>query len=100
VGENERTLERPDNERGSRRYDGHLGLTVLDGELHGDAQALPRCGCFCDIFADLLRRLERQHNGQIAACASSDGGRRTRPRGPILGASADEAPTSPPVARR
>jgi len=53
-----RALERPNDKRGSGRYDSDLGLTVLDGELHSDAQALPR-GCrFCDIFTDLLGGLE------------------------------------------
>ena len=32
-----RTLERPDDEGRSGRYDRDLGLTVLDGELYGDA---------------------------------------------------------------
>ena len=53
----ERTFECPDDKRGGGRYDGDLGLTVLDGELHGDAQTLPR-GCrFRNIFTDLLGRL-------------------------------------------
>jgi hypothetical protein len=56
----ERTLECPDDKRGGGRYDSDLGLTVLDGELHGDAQALPR-GCrFCNIFTDLLGRLGKE----------------------------------------
>ncbi len=53
-----RTLERADDERRCRRHNGDLGLTVLDGELHGDAQALPRGGRFCDIFTDLFGRLK------------------------------------------
>ncbi len=54
----ERTLECPDDEGRGGRYDSDLGLTVLDGELHGDAQALPR-GCrFCNIFTDLLGGLK------------------------------------------
>ena len=53
----ERTLECPDDKRGGGRHDSDLGLTVLDGELHCDAQAFPR-GCrFRNIFADLLGRL-------------------------------------------
>jgi hypothetical protein len=53
----ERTLECPDDERGGGGYDRDLGLTVLDGELYSDAQALPRGGRFCNIFSDLLRGL-------------------------------------------
>ena len=33
----ERTLECPDDKRGGGRDDSDLGLTVLDGELHGNA---------------------------------------------------------------
>lgn len=33
-------LERADDERGCGGNDGHGGLTVLDGELHGDAETL------------------------------------------------------------
>ena len=55
---NKRTFQRPDDEGGCGRHDSDLGLTVLNGELHSDAQALPS-GCrFCDIFTDLLRRLK------------------------------------------
>ena len=56
----QRTLESPDDEGGGGRYNGDLGLTVLDGELYGDAQTLPSGGRFCDIFSDLLRGLERE----------------------------------------
>ena len=54
-----RTLECTDDERGRGRHDSDLGLTVLDGELYGDAQALPSGCCFCNIFTDLLRRLKK-----------------------------------------
>ena len=62
----DRTLECPDDKRGGGRYDSDLGLTVLDGELHCDAQALPRGSRFRNIFTDLLGRLEKGlilHNG-------------------------------------
>lgn len=52
-----RTLQSPNDKRGCGRYDSDLGLTVLDCELHGDAQALPRSCRFCNIFTDLLGRL-------------------------------------------
>jgi hypothetical protein len=55
------TLERSDDEGGSRRYDRDLGLTVLDCELYGYAQTLPSGGRFCDIFSDLLRGLEGKY---------------------------------------
>lgn len=53
----ERTLERPDDERGCGGYNSDRSLTVLDGELYGDAQALPCGGRLCNIFSDLLRGL-------------------------------------------
>ncbi|KAB8349723.1 hypothetical protein FH972_023738 [Carpinus fangiana] len=86
-----RLLERLDDQRGGRRDDGHSGLTVLDGEPDGHAQTF------------LLRRgmcgRERTQS-PVALAISSPTFLGDRPRGPILGASADEAPTSPPVARR
>ena len=54
----ERTLERPDDERGGRGYDSDRSLTVLDGKLYGDAQALPCGGRFCNIFSHLLWGLQ------------------------------------------
>ncbi len=54
-----RTLERLDDERRCRGNNGNLGLTVLDGELHGDAQTLPSGRRFCDIFTDLLGGLDK-----------------------------------------
>ena len=53
----QRTLECPDYKRGGGRHDSDLGLTVLDGELHCDAQAFPRSCRFRNIFTDLLGRL-------------------------------------------
>ena len=68
----ERTLECPDDEGGSGRHDSDLGLTVLDGELYGDAQALPS-GCrFCNIFTDLLGRLKKRIKISTTACIGSD----------------------------
>jgi hypothetical protein len=48
-------LEGLDDERGGGRDDGDSGLTVLDGELDGDAEALPVSGGFGDIFTDPVR---------------------------------------------
>ena len=50
----QRTLESLDDERGGGGDDVNLGLTVLDGELYGDAQTLPSTGGLRDIFTNLL----------------------------------------------
>lgn len=48
-------LEGLDDERGGGWDHRDLGLTVLHGELDGDAEALPVLGGFLgDIFSDLL----------------------------------------------
>lgn len=47
-------LQRADDERRCGGNDGDGSLTVLDGELHGDAKALPVTRGLSDIFADLL----------------------------------------------
>jgi hypothetical protein len=96
-GGDDRTFECPDDEGRCRRYDGDLGLTVLDSELNSDAQTLPSGGRLCNVFSDLFGGLRKKSRNAMVPqrwCI------RTRPRGPILGASAEEAPTSPPVARR
>ena len=51
------TLESLDDKGGGGGDDVNLGLTVLDGELDGYAETLPRASRLCDIFTDLLRRL-------------------------------------------
>ena len=51
-----RLLKGLDDEGGSGGNDGDGGLTVLDGELHGDAKTLPVAGGLGDIFTDLLGR--------------------------------------------
>lgn len=92
-------LECSDDQRRSGGDDRHCGLTVLDGELYGDPETFLQ-----------------QHQNPIAGSIVGMGGGPTqspvafaissptffgeRPRGPIFGASAEEAPTSPPVARR
>lgn len=47
-------LESLDNEGRSGRNDGNLSLTVLNGQLDGDAETLPVLGALGDIFTDLL----------------------------------------------
>lgn len=69
-------------------------MAVLDGELDGDAQT----------FLDIVQ-MNMPHNcsaghtqSPVAFAISSPTFLGDNPRGPILGARADEAPTSPPVA--
>ena len=45
-------LEGLDDEGGSRGDDTDGGLSILDGELDGDAEAFPVTGGFGDIFTD------------------------------------------------
>ena len=47
-----RLLEGLDDEGGGRGDDGDGGLAVLDGELDGDAEALPVARRFGDVFTD------------------------------------------------
>lgn len=122
-----RLLEGADDQGGGSRDNGDGGLTVLDGELAGDAQAL-LFGCkksfvslsiFLQIpptqlevglgmFEVVCARVNAGGGGEgrmrtqspVALAMSSPTFLGERPRGPILGARAEEAPTSPPVARR
>ena len=50
-----RTLKSLDDKRGCGGDDVNLGLTVLDGKLDGNPEALPCAGGLGDIFTDLLR---------------------------------------------
>jgi hypothetical protein len=47
-----RLFEGFDDERGGGRDDRDLGLTVLDGELDSDAEALPVASGLCNVFTD------------------------------------------------
>lgn len=92
-------LQGLDNEGRCGGNDRDLGLTILDGELDSHAQAF--------LFTSLTRsRCEQlvvscvRTQSPVALAMSSPTFLGERPRGPILGARADEAPTSPPVARR
>lgn len=109
-------LERADDEGGCGGDDGHGGLTVLDGELHGDAETLLfNCNGIKSSAKVAMYSFEVEYysgfplsgmwgqfrtQSPVAFAISSPTFLGDRPRGPILGASAEEAPTSPPVARR
>jgi len=97
-----RTLQRADDQRRRGWDDGDLGLSVLDGELYGDPETFPSRGGFSYVLSDFLRRLFDVRRVMSNILKNPRGRRviRTRPSGPILGARAEEAPTSPPVARR
>lgn len=50
-----RLLERLDDERSSRGHDRDLRLSILNSELHGDAESLPVLGgLFGDVLSDLF----------------------------------------------
>lgn len=89
-------LEGLDDERRGRGNDGDGGLTVLDGQFDRDTETLPIAGGFGDIFTDLYTLSVAPSQCAIGLDVLFG----DRPRGPILGARAEEAPTSPPVARR
>ena len=69
-------LEGFDDQGRSRRYHLNLGLSVLNGQFHCNPQTF---------------------QSPVALAMSSPTFFGDRPRGPILGARADVAPTSPPV---
>lgn len=96
-----RLLEGLDDQGRGGRDDRDGGLTVLDGELDSHAQAflLFQWVSFAKLpliisFNVILTQ------SPVALAMSSPTFFGDRPRGPILGARAEEAPTSPPVARR
>jgi len=63
-------LEGLDDEGRSGGHNGDGGLTILDGELHGDAKTLPVAGGFGDIFSDLCGMLALSSDvAAFAACA-------------------------------
>lgn len=90
-------LQRLDDERRGRWDDGNGGLSVLDGKLHCDTKTF--------LYFELVRPAISVYpqnivptQSPVAFAISSPTFFGDRPRGPILGASAEEAPTSPPVA--
>ncbi len=95
-----RLLERADDERRGRGHDRHGGLSVLDGELDGDAETFlwePGVSARAHRESRLFPELTQS---PVAFAMSSPTFLGERPRGPILGARVAEDPTSPPVARR
>ena len=98
-------LQRLDDEGRSGRHNGHGGLAVLDRELDGHAETFLQAR----ILAFAREKQKRPLRGiwarqltqsPVALAISSPTFFGERPRGPILGASDEEAPISPPVARR
>ena len=71
-----------DQQGGGAGVDGDLGGSVLALQLHHHADALPLGAFLHDVLTDFLGVLR--------------GGRRTRPRGPSLGARVAAGPASPP----
>ena len=47
-------LQSLDDQGGGRGHHGHLGLTVLNGQLNSDLQTLPVDGSLGDVITDLL----------------------------------------------
>jgi len=93
-----RLLQSLDDEGRSRWDDRDGGLTVLDGESDGDTETLlQRLLKF--VLQSFAISFERTQS-PVALAISSPTFFGERPRGPIFGARAEEAPTSPPVARR
>lgn len=64
-------LEGLDDQRGGRWQDLDLGLTVLNGQLDGDSQALPLGGVLGDIFRNLPWRLfgSKRDDHVLAQCS-------------------------------
>ncbi len=73
-------------------------MTVLDSKLDGDSQTFLLIVSRAHQPPTMFRYMRTQ--SPVAFAMSSPTFLGDKPRGPILGASADEAPTSPPVARR
>jgi len=77
------------------------GLTVLDGKTDGDTESfLLRRTQLVPLLPLFVGFVGLHTQSPVAFAISSPTFLGERPRGPILGASADDAPTSPPVARR
>lgn len=91
-------LEGLDDERRSSGNNRDGSLTVLDGKLDSYAQAFLLK--IVSIFLERRNMLGNHTQSPVALAMSSPTFLGERPRGPILGARAEEAPTSPPVARR
>lgn len=98
-----RLLQSLDHQRRCRWHDVDLGLTILDGELHGDAKTFPVAGVLGDIFRDFLRSLFQPTKNLTTLSKHyiyATKYKLTKPKGPIFGARAAVAAPSPPVTRR
>lgn len=95
-----RFLQSLDNEGGGGWNDRNGGLTVLDGKSDCDSQTFLNLKCRQCLFSTRLGVCDMRTQSPVALAISSPTFFGDRPKGPILGAKADEAPTSPPVALR
>lgn len=95
-----RLLEGLDDQGRGGGNDRDGGLTVLDGEADRDTETLPVATEKRTLSALRSSHLLARGSTYVALAISSPTFLGDRPRGPILGARADEAPTSPPVALR
>ena len=96
-----RLLKCLDDKGGGGWDDGNSGLTVLDGESDGDSQSFLHNTYSSVLVPDCYSFLRSVHTqSPVAFAISSPTFFGDKPRGPILGANAEEAPTSPPVALR
>ena len=94
-------LQGLDDQGRGGRYDGHGRLAVLNRQRDSDLQTFPVLGGFGNVFTNLLGRLQSTTNVSIECLLLLlTSSLLTRPNGPILGASEDVAPISPPTARR
>jgi hypothetical protein len=89
-----------DDKGRSRGDDGDGSLSVLNSELYCDAEAFLWKTILLEWQPQTGVRIVCLTQSPVAFAMSSPTFFGDRPRGPIFGARADEAPTSPPVARR
>jgi hypothetical protein len=76
------------------------GLTVLDGELDSDTETFLQNQFQSETLSSSFADQWMHTQSPVAFAISSPTFFGDRPRGPIFGAKAEDAPTSPPVARR
>ena len=89
-----RLLKSSYHEGRGRGDHGNSGLSILDRELDGHTQTFLRV-----LSSQALSVVDdKRTQSPVALAISSPTFLGERPRGPILGARAEEAPTSPPVA--
>ena len=101
-------LQSLDDQRRRGWNNGDLGLTILDGELDSDPETFLHFdrGKKDQVSEDTIFKLDmlevfnRLTQSPVDLAISSPIFLGERPRGPILGARADWAPTSPPVTLR